>query len=525
MTLPPRSLLLGQSRPGRSLRSQLLVWQIGTLLLVILALGIGTLLFTEQYVTAQFMVIRQQQAQGILSDSDLALLLENTTQDTAIRDEWMSNWRETTGAALMVSWNDKQDMAFDALTPELAQAFISESGEPLKADGEGKVTVQGQPYYWKGETLFSGQRKAGLAVVAFALPRRAEVLWQITRQRLPLMGVVVLLALLSSYLLSRQLKRTLLNLEPSEIAALTLRQEQLLGTVTDGVIVLDAADQVTVANAPAAQTLQISALPVPLREVWLEWPAQTAPLRRAPLALRGRVMLVNVTPLPAGGHLVAFTGRQEAAQLAEELTDTRRFVDAMRARAHEYGNRLHVIAGFLQLGRPDEALSIIQGELDTEAELGQALAQIEQPRVAALLAGKMARARELHLTLTLDPDSEVPPDLSPDQADALVTALGNYIENAFEVLSAQSNGQIIVDIGLDPDGLSAEVRDNGPGLPPDFDPFAAGQTTKGTGRGQGLAITAGLAHAVGAEVWHQRRGGWTVFGLNLPTDMQENEHD
>lgn len=175
-----------------------------------------------------------------------------------------------------------------------------------------------------------------------------------------------------------------------------------------------------------------------------------------------------------------FTDREEATRLAEQLTDSRRFVEAVRARAHEYGNRLHIIAGFLQLGQSAEALKVIQDELDAEAGLHQALAGIVEPRVAALLAGKVARAHELQLTLTVSPDSEVPP-LPPVQADALVTALGNFIENAFEVLG--DAGEVRVDLGLDPDGLSAEVRENGPGVPADLDPLAPGQTSKGAGHG------------------------------------------
>ena len=79
-------------------------------------------------------------------------------------------------------------------------------------------------------------------------------------------------------------------------------------------------------------------------------------------------------------------------------------------------------------------------------------------------------------------------------------------------------GEVRVDIGLDPDGLSAEVRDNGPGVPANLNPFTAGQTTKGRGRGHGLAGVAALVQAVGGEVWHERQGGWTVFGVNLPLD-------
>ncbi len=515
----PSGMLLSAARPGRSVRTALLGWQIGTLLLVILALAVSTVLFTAQYVTAQFKAVRQEQAVGILFNSDLPLTLQRNT-DSASQDAWMTQWREASGAALLASWSISGNMAFDAESPELAQMFIDNSGAARQPDGDGMISLGGTPYYWRSETLVSGQNNAGRAVVAFALPSRSSLLKASARQLWPLLALALLLALGSALLLSQRLKRTLLDLEPADIAALTIRQGQLLSTVQDGVIGVDSGHNITVANAAATQTLGLSRLPTPLQPVWPELAGITPGelLRRQPVPLGGKVMLVSVTPLEGGGHLVAFTDRQEATRLAEQLTDTRRFVEAMRARAHEYNNRLHIIAGFLQLGQPAQALHAIQSELDTEATLGQALAYVADPRVAALLAGKVARAQELHLSLSVAPESEVPADLTPNQADALITALGNYIENAFEVLAGQEDGKITVDIGLDPDGLSAEVRDNGPGLLAGFDPFGAGHSSKGQERGYGLSSVAQLASALGGQVWQQRQGEWTVFGLNIPVD-------
>lgn len=62
-----------------------------------------------------------------------------------------------------------------------------------------------------------------------------------------------------------------------------------------------------------------------------------------------------------------------------------------------------------------------------------------------------------------------------------MTVLGNYIENAFEVLQGTQGGEVRVERGIDPDGLTLEVRDNGPSVPDGLDPFGAGQTSKGAG--------------------------------------------
>ena len=60
-------------------------------------------------------------------------------------------------------------------------------------------------------------------MVAFSLPARTSLLRAAAQQSLPMMLIVLLLALLGSWALGQRLRRTLLDLEPADIAALALR--------------------------------------------------------------------------------------------------------------------------------------------------------------------------------------------------------------------------------------------------------------------------------------------------------------
>lgn len=514
--MPPLLVSL-QNRRG-SLQRELLVWQLGSVLLLLAALAAGTLWLTERHVLSLMTDVRQQQAGALFHDTDLTLALQQPGVSSDQLSDWLGGWRSSAGAALLAAWPMSGQLAFDADDLGLSDALISSSGKARVREGSGIVQVGAQRYYWQAEELYGGQKDAGLVLAAFELPSRSALLLATARDLWPWLLLALLLALGSAALLARRLRRVTLDLEPHDLAALSVGQGRLLSTVRDGVIGLDAAGTITLANENAARWLHLQQLPARVDDVWpalarLDLRHET---RQIPLPLGGQVMRLNVTPLAEGGGLVAFDEWQEAARLAEELTHTRELVGAMRARAHEYGNRLHVVAGFLQLGQPQQALGVIQEELDAEQQLGEALARIHEPRLAALIAGKMARARELRLTLTLGEDSELPPTLPPDQAEALLTALGNYLQNALDALRGQPGGQIRLDCGVDPDGLSVEVRDNGPGLPADLTPFVAGQTSKGAGHGNGLAATAALCRAAGGEVWTARQGEWTVFGVNFP---------
>ncbi len=54
--------------------------------------------------------------------------------------------------------------------------------------------------------------------------------------------------------------------------------------------------------------------------------------------------------------------------------------DALRAQTHEAANRLHVIAGLVELGRTEEAIALAGSEADTAQDLLGRLGEgIEEP--------------------------------------------------------------------------------------------------------------------------------------------------
>ncbi len=142
-------------------------------------------------------------------------------------------------------------------------------------------------------------------------------------------------------------------------------------------------------------------------------------------------------------------------------------------------------------------------------------------RLSALLLGKYDRAAELGVTLVLDPLSALPPQLPAPTLDLLELAAGNLIENACEAASGTADAQVRVLIAGDPEGLIVEVRDTGPGLPAGLDPIRRGSSSKGTGRGVGLALVHDRAAAQGAALSWDRvcdpdGRPWTRFTLDLP---------
>ena len=205
------------------------------------------------------------------------------------------------------------------------------------------------------------------------------------------------------------------------------------------------------------------------------------------------------------GAVAIFRNRTEVARLARELTGVQHIVEAMRAYTHEFMNKLHVILGLLQLGEAGRAEEYVLQLTRTRALSTSAISErIAEPSVAALLIGKSCRAAELGVRMTLDPESRLSAEPYCLPASAIITILGNLIENAFDAFSAMPAGgghQVDVSIRESAGGLLLSVDDNGPGMPPELAAhiFEQGATTKGEGRGTGLFLVKRITDAFHGE--------------------------
>ncbi|WP_345450264.1 sensor histidine kinase [Deinococcus aluminii] len=382
------------------------------------------------------------------------------------------------------------------------------------ARGSLGVSVRGKVPIWQGG------RVVGVVSTGYLMPQ----VWHLVAQALLSLAPWFLLALalgtVGAVWAARRLRAEILNLEPEQIAALVGQHRAVLAALREGVIAVDAGGRMTLVSDRAAEMLPPVAPPSPLAAAWPELAAHlsaTGPVRQqnVELTLRGQPVLANVEPL-SGGFVASFRDRAEALALADELTHARGFVDVLRAQTHEYQNRLHVLSGLLQLGRPDEALRVLDAEIEQGAQFRQLLRDVQVPRLVALLAGKRERAQELGIDFQVAPESSLSPAWER-HADTLVTAVGNLTENAFEALNGQP-GTVTVLIGEDPEGAQIEVEDSGPGVPPEVAArlFTRGASSKGEGRGYGLAGVYARVLALGGEMRSTRREGRTVFQVNLP---------
>lgn len=444
--------------------------------------------------------------------------------------------RQQVGADYIVVGN-KQGIRYSHPLPDrIGKPMVGgDNDEPLAGREIISVATGSLGTAIRGKVPVLDARGAVIGVVStgYLLPTVQSIAARVSLTLLPWFGLGLLFALLSSVWMSRRIKREMFDLEPEQIAALVLQHRSVLSALQEGVLVVDEGGRVQIANPRAAQMLGIpghSDTPLAIAQVWpqLEQSGllQASHRENESLAIGTLPVLVGVFKM-GKGHLVTFRDRAEILHMAEELTQTRRYADLLRAQTHEFMNRLHTIAGLIQLGKPGEALGVIRSEARQVGAVRDLIAAIEVPRVAALIIGKYERARELGIQFELEPGSLLHSEWSR-VSGVLELVVGNLVENAFEAVlekPRQASKQVTLMIGEDPEGLQIEVCDDGRGVLAGLQQriFERGVSSKGEGRGFGLHLVQQQVEGLGGSLQHFKRGELTVFQVSLPATQSSRE--
>ncbi|TMD75664.1 MAG: GHKL domain-containing protein [Chloroflexi bacterium] len=222
------------------------------------------------------------------------------------------------------------------------------------------------------------------------------------------------------------------------------------------------------------------------------------------------------------GHVATLRDTTELTGLARGLgVDS--LTDALRAQAHEFANRLHTIAGLMQLGRPEEAMKLIAQTSGVHQELTESLLErVGDPVLGALLLAKAAIASERGIELRVS-DNTVMTRSALDSED-LITLLGNLIDNALDAAATSDGRWVNVSVTEQDDELVVKVHDSGSGIPDGVDGqiFQEGFSTKAgpnrKRRGFGLALVRQVARRNGGDVTVVNNGG-ALFMVRIPQNV------
>ncbi|WP_082235715.1 ATP-binding protein [Halobacillus massiliensis] len=349
------------------------------------------------------------------------------------------------------------------------------------------------------------REQVGVAIVGNILPSVSEILLGIKNEILFVLFITALFGVTGSWLLARHLKEQTYRLEPYEIVQLLVERTATFQAMNEGIIAIDKEGRVSLINEKAKKILAIEGeqtgqpIDAVLRETnLLQVLREGETVFNEEMRIGDKLIMSTRVAIKVEDEIVgavaAFQDRTEMTRLAEELTGVKAFVDALRVQAHEHLNKMHTIAGLIQLDQKQKALEFVFQASEKQEELSRFLVKnMKDYSIAGLLISKVSHGKELGIDVTIDEHSQLkdyPPLL--DKND-FVLILGNLIENAFQSFHGIKRDEkwVYISIQQGDQVCTVTVEDNGKGISADQKVriFEKGFSTKGkTGSGYGLFL-------------------------------------
>ena len=426
-----------------------------------------------------------------------------------------------------------------------------EAGETFVAGEETAILNGSGPYIISGYSTFGNQRRAfhavegrtgeivGFVTVSIFSSGILEHTRSMLLSFLLVMGVAILAAAALSRGIVTLLKGALQGHRPEELLDLYLRQGDVLNTLEDGVAATDGDGRVIFANDSACkmlgrerEQLQGKKLADAFPATQCERVARTGQNRyRLSCAVGERQILFSESRMPGGesapGVLVVMNDKTELRKLSDQLSGAQAMLDTLRMFNHEFMNKLHVILGYLQVGRTEEAMRYIMNSSRVSGQTIRDVAdRIRVPEVCALVIGKMMYAAERDIELILLPTSQCRQEDMLLTNEEFITIVGNLLENAIEALCDGEHEvrEIRLALCCRPDCSLIVCQDTGSGIPPQIREriWEKGVSSKGDNRGFGLYLVHQLTEQNNGRIeLETEEGEGTCFTLTFVKEERE----
>lgn len=349
---------------------------------------------------------------------------------------------------------------------------------------------------------------------------------------------VVLLGIAGAIFIAGYIKKLLSNMEPEEISDLLLQKEAIMQSTHEGMIAVDNEGIITMMNKAAndilfnetQQTGDYAGKPISelLPHTAFSDVLENGESRYDKEMILGEsIVLINQVPVyregTIAGAVSTFRRKTEMEHVTRELQQIKQYANTQRAQTHEFSNKLYTILGLLQLNQYQQAIDFIKKERNIQQERSHFLTQnVADPVVQGMLQGKINQGNELAIDISIHPDSQLNHQYHGIKQEALITGLGNMLENAIESVkhNQEEEKQITIfftDLG---DDVVMEVDDSGPGITEEDATyiFEQGYSTKEKENGgTGLALSRHIVRQAGGEIMlEEGEMGGACFVMIIP---------
>lgn len=356
-------------------------------------------------------------------------------------------------------------------------------------------------------------------------------------QMLLTFGVITLAAVAVEIFLaskmSRKMKNSLMGYEPDVFTAMYKMRDNILETLKEGILAIDNNGVIQFANNAAIKMLcEQSGSSIVGKHIecigdQILSDTMISGDKEFNVNLSNTNIILDRVSIKDNdnnsGAIGILHDRAEYTKLMEDLSGTRYLVDSMRANNHDFTNKLHVILGLIQMEMYNEATSYIQNITIVQREtISKIMNAVNDPAVAALLIGKIARASELNVKFVLREGCSYSAADMNLPSEMMVTVIGNLLDNAFDAMngmdSINDHKELLFGIYSRPGAVLITVDDTGSGIKTkDIDNiFVMGYSTKGEGRGTGLYQIKSMVENYGGKITvESQEGVGTSFSVSF----------
>ena len=479
----------------------------------------------EEEISERAMLLSRTVAE--LPEVQKQLMEDDPVKAAAAINPIVERIRVINGADYIVVLNNKRIRLSHPVKPMIGtisrtadeDAAFTEHTYISKATGEQGTVLRG--FF---PVMDEDHRQIGVVISGYLLPTLWEIIWGIRMEIFLAVGFSLLFGVWGAWSLAKNVKSRMFDLEPHEIARLYVERNETFNAMNEGIIAIDNQLAITVFNEKAYEILGVKRQDVIGKSIYDVLPDTRLPeiidfnhpVYNKELLVNQHSILSNRIPIQVNGETIGavavFQDRTEVKKLAEELTGVKAFVQALRVQNHEHKNKMHTIAGLLQLGKHKKAMDyIMHANEEWDVLMDFLHGRIKDDNLSGLLLSKVREGKELGIEFEIDKNSRW--DHFPKGMDHhdFVIILGNLIENAFEAvqLSNKAEKKVFVSLDQTDDHTSILIEDNGIGM----DEETIANIFK-----DGFTLKSEEGHGIGLFLVHEMvtKGGGSIEADSVP---------
>jgi two-component system CitB family sensor kinase len=323
-----------------------------------------------------------------------------------------------------------------------------------------------------------------------------------------------------AYVLAKSIKKEIFGYEPVELGRIYSEKKAIFDNMHEGIITVNKNGEIQKTNIAARNMLveKDDEIFIKLFNDVVE--ANEGFKEREIMISSGKIFVSAIKLNKKKKTLdVIFILRDggEVKRIAREITGVSQIINTMRANVHEFKNKIHVVSGLLQIGEYEEAKNYILYLEDDVENQRYSIVGVKDPIIEALILAKISLAREYMVNLIVDENSKLHKEHGRIDSNDLVVIIGNLLENAREACEKSEEKNILIKFFEDSEKIIIEVTDSGKSIDTNEMEkiFNMGYSSKGKGRGSGLALIKNLVEVYGGNFNIKSRKNSKTFYVEL----------